>query len=195
MAVDPDGNVWVVDFGNNRLQQFDKDGGFLRIWGSKGTAAGQLTKPVDVAFDTLGRMYVSDNAGGYMDSGRVQRVERNGTVSASWRPHRPGSITNTQGLAIDKAGTVFANEGGTSVQRWFVRGAKVTISTPVSKTKAPRAKRSFEIVSQLRPVRVRANRTWDTQGTYFELWAPKAKKPRIQRATDRDRDYRQNGPT
>src|SRR5688500_17025783 len=37
IAVDPQGNLYVMDSGNNRIQKFDGDGNFISMWGSKGT--------------------------------------------------------------------------------------------------------------------------------------------------------------
>ena len=36
IEVDADGNVYVVDTGNNRVQKFSGDGKFLMTWGSFG---------------------------------------------------------------------------------------------------------------------------------------------------------------
>jgi hypothetical protein len=39
------GDVYVVDRGNNRIQQFTKDGGFIRAWGFDVVASGEDDKP------------------------------------------------------------------------------------------------------------------------------------------------------
>ena len=36
IAVDADGNVYVSDYGNSRVQKFTGDGSFLTSWGSEG---------------------------------------------------------------------------------------------------------------------------------------------------------------
>ena len=41
--------VCVVDANNNRVQVFDPDGKFQRIWGSYGAGAGDFKSPSDVA--------------------------------------------------------------------------------------------------------------------------------------------------
>jgi tripartite motif-containing protein 71 len=40
IAVDSSGNVYVADFGNNRIQKFDSNGNFITKWGSIGEADG-----------------------------------------------------------------------------------------------------------------------------------------------------------
>ncbi|HEX2233917.1 MAG TPA: hypothetical protein VHG69_11210, partial [Thermoleophilaceae bacterium] len=41
LALDGSGNVYVAEDGNNRIQKFDGNGGFLGKWGTAGTADGQ----------------------------------------------------------------------------------------------------------------------------------------------------------
>ena len=37
--------VFVSDAGNNRIQVFDRDGRFLRLFGSEGEGPGELARP------------------------------------------------------------------------------------------------------------------------------------------------------
>ena len=50
MAVSSAG-VYVVDSGNNQIQQFDSTGNFIRKWGSLGSGNGQFNSPKAVAID------------------------------------------------------------------------------------------------------------------------------------------------
>ena len=45
VEVDSDGNVYVADTGNNRVQKFTSDGIFLTKWGSPGAGPGQFNHP------------------------------------------------------------------------------------------------------------------------------------------------------
>jgi tripartite motif-containing protein 71 len=45
------GNVWVADRGNHRIQEFDKDGKFLFKFGSFGAKPGEFNNPRQVAVD------------------------------------------------------------------------------------------------------------------------------------------------
>lgn len=45
---DADGNIYVADSGNHRIQKFDEDGEFLSAFGTYGSGDGQLDTPTDV---------------------------------------------------------------------------------------------------------------------------------------------------
>ncbi len=62
IAVDGDGNVYVVDTGNFRIQVFDPEGAFLRTIGAIGDAPGSLARPKGIAIDSEGHIYVVDAA-------------------------------------------------------------------------------------------------------------------------------------
>ncbi|HAC18736.1 MAG TPA: hypothetical protein DCF78_09190, partial [Dehalococcoidia bacterium] len=48
-AVDEDGNVYVCDWRNDRIQKFSADGAFLMKFGSSGAENGQFDRPSSVA--------------------------------------------------------------------------------------------------------------------------------------------------
>ena len=56
-----DGNIYVADEYNNRIQVFDTNGNFVRKFSSNGTAPGQLYRPKDLAFLSNGTLVVGDN--------------------------------------------------------------------------------------------------------------------------------------
>ncbi|MGN6815101.1 MAG: RHS repeat-associated core domain-containing protein [Solirubrobacterales bacterium] len=62
VAVDSGGNTWVVDKGNNRIEEFNESGEYIRAVGSLGSAGGQLNSPSAVAIDSLGNLDVTDTA-------------------------------------------------------------------------------------------------------------------------------------
>ena len=43
VAVDSSGNLYVVDFDNNRIRKFNSNGTFITKWGSYGTGDGQFS--------------------------------------------------------------------------------------------------------------------------------------------------------
>jgi DNA-binding beta-propeller fold protein YncE len=59
-AVDAAGRVFVTDYGNNRVQVFDRDGRFLAAWGTVGSDAGQFASTLGVAVGDDGVVYVTD---------------------------------------------------------------------------------------------------------------------------------------
>lgn len=60
VACDAQGNVWVTDTGNFRVQQFDATGKFVRQIGKQGTALGQFAWPKGMDLDSQGNLFVAD---------------------------------------------------------------------------------------------------------------------------------------
>jgi 6-bladed beta-propeller protein len=62
VAWDRAGNIYVADGTGttNRVAKFDKEGRFIRQWGSTGTGNGQFTGVKSLAVDAQGNVYVAD---------------------------------------------------------------------------------------------------------------------------------------
>ncbi|MFC1617272.1 carboxypeptidase regulatory-like domain-containing protein [Candidatus Margulisiibacteriota bacterium] len=73
VALDPEGNIYVTDEGNNRVQKFDSEGSFIRKWGSQGTGDGEFSSPYSIAIDNENNVYVTD-----ADNNRVQKFTADG---------------------------------------------------------------------------------------------------------------------
>jgi NHL repeat len=76
VAFDTAGNIYVADgVGNQRVAKFDKNGVFIKSWGSKGTETGQFATSVRaIAVDAQGNVYVADSG-----NKRIQVFDSNGT--------------------------------------------------------------------------------------------------------------------
>ncbi|MEO5661885.1 MAG: NHL repeat-containing protein [Nocardioides sp.] len=61
LTVSRDGEVYVSDSGNARVQVFTPDGGFVRQFGSYGEGDGQFHRPYDLAVDASGDVFVADD--------------------------------------------------------------------------------------------------------------------------------------
>jgi sugar lactone lactonase YvrE len=70
IAVDAAGNVWVVDRGNDRVQEFAPDGTPIAAFGEHGSAPGQFIEPVGISVDCHGLVTVGDS-----DNNRVQTFQ------------------------------------------------------------------------------------------------------------------------
>lgn len=60
IAVGGDGNVYVADTFNHRIQKFTNFGGFVRAWGGFGDHAGEFNEPSGVTVGPDGLIYVAD---------------------------------------------------------------------------------------------------------------------------------------
>jgi DNA-binding beta-propeller fold protein YncE len=76
VAFDAAGNIYVADgVGNQRVAKFDKNGVFVKSWGSKGAEPGQFgTSARAIAVDAQGNVYVADSG-----NKRIQVFDGNGT--------------------------------------------------------------------------------------------------------------------
>ena len=60
LAVDADGNLYVCDTLNNRIEVFDADGKFISTYGKNGDGPGYFARPKGVAVDSDGHIWVAD---------------------------------------------------------------------------------------------------------------------------------------
>jgi hypothetical protein len=75
VAWDAQGNIFISDgFGNARVAKFDKNGKFLKSWGSRGSEPGQFNNPRSLATDAQGNVYVADKG-----NNRIQVFDNDGT--------------------------------------------------------------------------------------------------------------------
>src|SRR5207245_6856690 len=59
VVVDTKGNLYVVDSGNNRIQEFDSNGKLIRTWGSFGKGDGQFNSTIGITiYYTKGYIFV-----------------------------------------------------------------------------------------------------------------------------------------
>lgn len=80
MVVTKSGDIFVTDgYGNRRIVHFDRNGKFVKAWGTYGTKPGQFVLPHAIAADSKGRLYVADR-----NSGRIQVFDQEGKVLDVW---------------------------------------------------------------------------------------------------------------
>ena len=122
VAVGKDGQLYVVDGGNFRVQIFDRDGKYMGAFGTVGKQLGNFARPKEVATDADGNVYVADSAFGNFQIFTAQgdllmyvgdRSEQDG----------PGKYMLPSGIAVDEDGRVYF------VDQWF---RKIDIFRPIS---------------------------------------------------------------
>jgi len=107
LTLDAQGNLYVADTLNSRVQKFDPDGKFLRAFGKRGTAFGQFDKPKGVALDSFGNLYVVDT--GWSN---VQLFNAKGDVLMFFggRGTAPGLLQNPSVMTIDKNNRIYVGD-------------------------------------------------------------------------------------
>ena len=83
VAWDAAGNIFVADghgsAGNARIAKFDKDGRFVKTWGSFGSGEGQFNTPHAIAVDAKGTVYVADRG-----NKRIQVFDNDGNFKTQY---------------------------------------------------------------------------------------------------------------
>jgi DNA-binding beta-propeller fold protein YncE len=107
VAVDRDGNLYVSDTLNFRVQIFDPDGNFIRTFGKAGDGPGYFARPKGIAVDGDGHIWVADAV-----QDRVQVYDQEGRLLIWMGGHGilPGQFRTLAGLTIDNNNRVFTSE-------------------------------------------------------------------------------------
>jgi DNA-binding beta-propeller fold protein YncE len=107
VAVDKEGNVYVTDTLNNRVEIFDADGNFISMFGKSGDGPGYFARPKGIAVDADGHIWVVDT---YQD--RVQVFDREGRLLIYFGEQGPypGQFMAAYGITIDKNNRVITSE-------------------------------------------------------------------------------------
>jgi DNA-binding beta-propeller fold protein YncE len=108
VALDQDGNVYVTDTLNNRVEIFDADGNFISTFGKNGDGPGYFARPKGIAVDSDGHIWVADEV-----QDRLQVFNREGgllTYIGQGHGNLPGQFKALVGVAIDKQNRVFTTE-------------------------------------------------------------------------------------
>lgn len=79
IAVDAEGNFYVADNGNARIQKFSPDGKFLNVFGERGADEGKLREPNGIAVDEKGNIYVVDAL-----NHRLMKFKADGSFIKQW---------------------------------------------------------------------------------------------------------------
>ena len=106
----PDGNLYVADRDNKRVQVLDKNGTFIKKFGENGSAPGQLNNPVDLIFLPDGRLIVGDNNYlNYFDGNGTFITRTNSSSAKQFVSLAPdGSIWSSQRLRDAKGSEIRA---------------------------------------------------------------------------------------
>jgi hypothetical protein len=131
---DAAGNIFISDgYGNSRVAKYDRNGVFIKSWGSRGTAPGQFNTPHSITADAQGNVYVGDRG-----NRRIQVFDNNGefkaqylNVGAPWAvcispgPHQYLFSSNSNGTADMENGEIYKMELDGKILGKFGRAGKL----------------------------------------------------------------------
>jgi sugar lactone lactonase YvrE len=158
VAVDSKGNVWALDKGNNRVEEFNEKGEFVRTVGSSGTTGGKLTAPAGIAIDSSGNVWVADTGnnrveefnekgefvllfGKEVNKTKVEaagtEAEKNLCTAASGNVCKAGvaasgngSLNAPKGIAAASGGNVWVSDTGNNrIQKFSSTGTFLNVVT------------------------------------------------------------------
>lgn len=107
VAVDQEGNLYVSDTWNDRIEIFDADGNFIRAFGKPGDGPGYFARPKGIAIDRDGHVWVADSM---QDRVQVFTPEGRLLIYFGERGLLPGQFRALAGLTIDKNNRVITTE-------------------------------------------------------------------------------------
>ncbi len=108
VAVDGEGNIYVTDTLNDRVESFDADGNFIKEFGSAGDGPGRFARPKGIIVDSDGHIWVADEI-----QSRVQVFDKEGQllIYLGQQGTYPGQFQALYGLGYDKKNNrVFTSE-------------------------------------------------------------------------------------
>jgi sugar lactone lactonase YvrE len=111
IAVSPTGEIVLSDVGDHGIAFFTRTGQMLRTIGSQGLGPGQFANYLfTLAYDRQGNLYVADHT-----DNRIQKFAPSGKPLAQFGAGQLGGFVN--GLALDKAGTIYVQGSGVGIAK------------------------------------------------------------------------------
>jgi DNA-binding beta-propeller fold protein YncE len=109
VATDKQGNIYVTDTSNSRIQKFGPDGSSLLKWGRDGSFDGAFFYPRGITVDFVGNIYVADEG-----NSRIQKFDARGSFLTKWGKEGsgPGQFKQPWGVACDALGFVYVVDSG-----------------------------------------------------------------------------------
>jgi uncharacterized repeat protein (TIGR01451 family) len=143
LALDGAGNLYIADWGNNRVRRVAANGaittvagnGTLGYSGDGGPATSALLEPTAVAADAAGNLYIADK-----DDSVVRKVSVNGIISTvagtgvAGYSGDAGQATSAQfhyplGIAVDGSGNFYvADTGNNAIRKVAANGIVTTVA-------------------------------------------------------------------
>jgi hypothetical protein len=105
VLVAPNGDIFIASghspaFGDARVVKFDKNGKFLKQWGTAGAGPGQFVGPHSLAMDSQGRLFVADRT-----NNRIEIFDQQGKFITEWK-----QFGRPSGLFIDRNDALYVSD-------------------------------------------------------------------------------------
>ncbi|HYD49098.1 MAG TPA: 6-bladed beta-propeller, partial [Terriglobales bacterium] len=114
IGVSSQGEIYVADFGNHRVQQFDKELKHVRHWGKMGDLPGEFKEPCGLEVAPSGEVLVADTW-----NHRVQQFAPDGKYLREWSV----SFYGPRGVAAAPDGRIYVTDTGNNrVHRFSSEG-------------------------------------------------------------------------
>jgi len=121
VAIAPNGDIFVADGHtgmdtNMRIVKYAPDGTYIKEWGRKGSAPGELNGAHGLAFDSRGRLFVADR-----ENNRVQIFDQDGNYVDAWT-----QFGTPSGLFITPDDVLYVADYGAGIRIGSARTGMVT---------------------------------------------------------------------
>lgn len=121
VAVDAEGNIYVAEYYNHRIQKFNQTGEFQAKWGFYGDTLGLFMYPYGIAVDPNGEgnLYVTDS-----ETSRYQEFNLSGEAIAQWGEDGTGDgqFAMTRGIAVANGYVYVLDLNNARVQKFNLKG-------------------------------------------------------------------------
>jgi DNA-binding beta-propeller fold protein YncE len=100
-------NVYVADSKNNRIQQFDINGNFIKVIGKYGKKSGEFNLPTTIEIDSRGNFFVNERG-----NERIQKFDSNWNPLLMWgsKGSRNNQFCHMEHIALDKYDNVYVTD-------------------------------------------------------------------------------------
>ena len=110
MTVDFENNVYVTDGReNSRVEKFDENGNFIKMWGSKGKKDGQFVENHGIVVDESENVYVVDTR-----NMRIQKFDSTANFIDKWGDLgcNDEQFLIPHDITIDPDGNIYVSDSG-----------------------------------------------------------------------------------
>jgi sugar lactone lactonase YvrE len=128
LALDTEGNLWVADQGNNRVQKFNEAGEYVFEFGSHGSGSGAFDAPKAVAIEAEGNIWVADSGNNRLEKFDAEGkfIEAVGSAGSG-----NGKFSGPEDVAIDAEGNIWvADTYNYRVQELDAEGKFIKVVNP-----------------------------------------------------------------